>query len=125
MNFLIVFLGGGIGTMLRHGVNMVALRTVGTGFPFGTLAINVVGSLAIGILTEYFALRGGVPMSARLFFMTGVIGGFTTFSTFSLEAGLLYERGQLGLALLYVAGSVVLGLSAMFGGMALVRGLAP
>ncbi|AKC88428.1 fluoride efflux transporter CrcB [Pseudoxanthomonas suwonensis] len=121
MNFLVVFLGGGIGSMLRHGINLTALRMVGVGFPYGTLFINVAGSLLMGVLVEYFALRSGVSAATRLFFTTGVLGGFTTFSAFSLEAALLYERGQTGLAVLYVAASVVLSIGALFLGMAMVR----
>lgn len=123
MNFLIVFLGGGIGCALRHGVNVLALRTVGIAFPFGTLFINIVGSLAMGLLVEYFALRSSISMSSRLFFTTGLIGGFTTFSTFALETALLHERGDLGLAAVYVMASVSLSIGALFAGMALVRSL--
>ena len=86
MNFLLVFLGGGLGAAARHGVNILSLRLWGAGFPFGTLLINVVGSLVMGVLVEHFVLRSGVSMSARLFVTTGVLGGFTTFSAFSLEA---------------------------------------
>jgi CrcB protein len=123
MNFLIVFLGGGIGAALRHGVNVLALRIVGIGFPYGTLCINVAGSLLMGVLMEYFALRSGLSASSRLFLATGVLGGFTTFSTFSLEAALLWERGQAGLAALYVVASVGLAIGGLFAGMACVRAL--
>src|SRR5580700_4579356 len=95
MGFLIVFLGGGIGAALRHGVNIAAARLFGTVFPYGTLIINVLGSLAMGLIAEYFALKAGLPQRWRLFLTTGILGGFTTFSAFSLEAVLLYERGQL------------------------------
>ncbi len=94
MGFLIVFFGGGFGAALRHGINIVAARALGTGFPYGTLIINVLGSLAMGLIAEYFALKTGLPQRMRLFLTTGILGGFTTFSAFSLEAALLYERGQ-------------------------------
>jgi fluoride exporter len=121
MGFLIVFLGGGIGAALRHGVNLLAARFAGTGFPYGTLTINIVGSLAMGLIAEYFALKAGLPQRARLFLTTGILGGFTTFSAFSLEAALLYERGQLAGAAIYVIASVVLAIGALFVGLAIVR----
>jgi fluoride exporter len=121
MGFLIVFLGGGLGAALRHGVNIAAARLLGTAFPYGTLAINVLGSLAMGLIAEYFALKVGLPQRWRLFLTTGVLGGFTTFSAFSLEAALLYERGQIAGAALYVVASVVLAIGALFAGLAIVR----
>ena len=96
MVYLIVFLGGGLGAAMRHGVNVAAARTLGTGFPYGTLTVNVVGSLAMGLFAAYFAFKGDASQHWRLFFTTGVLGGFTTFSAFSLDAVLLYERGQSG-----------------------------
>ena len=102
MGYLIVFLGGGIGAALRHGFNLAAARLFGTGFPLGTMMINVLGSFVMGLIAEYFALRRGLPQHWRLFFTTGILGGFTTFSAFSLEAALLYERGQIGGAAIYV-----------------------
>ncbi len=121
MGFLIVFLGGGIGAALRHGVNLFAARLLGAGFPYGTLIINVVGSLAMGLIAEYFALKSGMPQRWRLFLTTGILGGFTTFSAFSLEAALLYERGELIGAAIYVVASVVLAIGALFAGLAIVR----
>jgi CrcB protein len=121
MGFLIVFLGGGLGAALRHGVNLAAARLLGTAFPYGTLAINVLGSLAMGLIAEYFALKVGMPQRWRLFLTTGVLGGFTTFSAFSLEAALLYERGQIAGAALYVVASVVLAIGALFAGLAIIR----
>ena len=120
---LVVFLGGGLGAALRHGVNLLAARTVGTQFPYGTLCINVLGSLAMGMAVAWFATRGGGSLSMRLFLTPGVLGGFTTFSAFSLEAALLYERGQPGLAAAYVLGSVVLSIAGLVAGLALVRTL--
>lgn len=121
MAYLIVFLGGGLGAALRHGVNIATARSLGTGFPFGTLTVNVVGSLAMGVLAAYFAFKGDATQHWRLFFTTGLLGGFTTFSAFSLDAALLYERGQVGLAALYVAVSVVVAIAGLFAGLALVR----
>src|SRR5690606_3497690 len=95
MGYLIVFLGGGLGAALRHGVNLGAARLLGTAFPYGTLAVNVAGSLAMGLLAAWFAFRGDAAQHWRLFFATGVLGGFTTFSAFSLDVALLYERGAI------------------------------
>lgn len=122
---LLVFLGAGIGGVLRHGVNLAALKWLGPSFPFGTLAINVVGSGAMGLLAGWLAFKAGEGWSqpARLFLATGVLGGFTTFSAFSLDAVLLWERGDLAAAAFYVLGSVVLSLAALVAGLALVRGL--
>ena len=121
MNYLIVFLGGGIGAALRHGVNVGAARLLGTAFPFGTLAVNVTGSLVMGLLAGYFAFRSGISQHWSLFFTTGILGGFTTFSAFSLDAAALYERGEPGLAALYVVLSVALSIAGLFAGLALVR----
>jgi CrcB protein len=121
MGYLIVFLGGGLGAALRHGINIFAARVAGIGFPYGTLSINIAGSLAMGLIAEYFALKGGLPQHWRLFLTTGILGGFTTFSAFSLEAALLYERGQLAGAAIYVVASVVLAIGALFAGLAIVR----
>ena len=123
MGYVIVFLGGGIGAALRHGINIAAARALGTGFPYGTLIINIVGSLAMGVMAEYFALKGGLPQHVRLFLTTGILGGFTTFSAFSLEAALLYERGHLAGAAVYVIASVVLAIAGLFTGLAIVRAL--
>lgn len=121
MGYLIVFLGGGIGAALRHGVNLAAARLLGTAFPYGTLTVNVVGSLAMGLLAAYFAFKGDATQHWRLFFTTGILGGFTTFSAFSLDVALLYERGELGLAALYVLASVALAVGGLFAGLAIVR----
>jgi CrcB protein len=121
MGFVIVFLGGGLGAALRHGVNIAASRMLGTAFPYGTLFINVAGSFAMGLIAELFALKAGLPQHWRLFLTTGILGGFTTFSAFSLEAALLYERGQAASAAVYVVASVVLAIGALFAGMAIVR----
>lgn len=123
MGYLIVFLGGGIGAALRHGINLGAARFVGNGFPYATFFINVSGSFVMGFIAAWFAFKGDASQHWRLFLTTGILGGYTTFSTFSLDAALLYERGQLALAAAYVIGSVVLGLIGLFAGLALVRSL--
>lgn len=121
----LVFLGAGIGGVLRHGVNLVSPRWFGTGFPAGTLAVNVVGSALMGLIVGWLAFRtqAGWSLHARLFLTTGILGGFTTFSTFSLDAVLLWERGETALAATYVLGSVVLSLAALLAGLAFVRSL--
>ena len=121
MGFLIVFLGGGLGAALRHGVNFVSARFLGTAFPYATLFENVTGSLVMGLLAGYFAFKGDASQSWRLFLTTGILGGYTTFSTYSLDAALLYERGEIGLAALYVLASVILSIGGLFAGLALVR----
>jgi fluoride exporter len=121
MAYLIVFLGGGLGAALRHGVNVMMARLFGTAFPYATLFENVTGSLALGLLAASFAFRGDASQSWRLFLTTGIVGGYTTFSAFSLDAMLLYERGALGLAALYVLASVLLAIGGLFAGFALVR----
>ena len=123
MGFLIVFIGGGIGAALRHGFNLAFARLFGTAFPYATLFENVSGSIAMGALVALFAFRSGIPHHWQLFLTTGILGGYTTFSTFSLDVAVLYERGEIGLAALYVLLSVVLSIGGLFGGLALVRGL--
>jgi CrcB protein len=113
MNYLIVFAGAGLGGALRHGVNELALRWFGTSYPVSTLAVNVVGSFAMGLLAGYFAFRGEASPAWKLFLATGVLGGFTTFSAFSLDVVLLYQRGAVVPAALYVAGSVVLSVAGL------------
>jgi CrcB protein len=122
MLYLIVFLGAGIGGALRHGVNVGAARLFGYGFPFGTLIVNVAGSFLMGLFAGYFAFRPGIGQHIRLFLTTGVLGGFTTFSAFSLDAALLIERHNYGLAAGYMVGSVAASVSALFFGLALFRG---
>ena len=122
--FITVFFGAGIGGALRHGINVASLALFGPGFPMGTLIINVLGSCAMGLLTGYFALHNDPGQHWRLFFTTGILGGFTTFSAFSLDTALLIERGQPGTAVGYVLLSVLLSIGALFAGMLLMRQLA-
>jgi CrcB protein len=121
MLYLIVFLGAGIGGALRHGVNIAATRLFGFGFPYGTFIVNVVGSFVMGLFAGFFAYRAGIPQHLRLFLTTGILGGFTTFSTFSLDAAVLIERHAFGLAAGYMIGSVAAGLAALFFGLAVFR----
>lgn len=121
--YLLVFLGAGIGGAMRHGVNTGCARWCGLDFPWGTLMVNVLGSLAMGLIAGWLAFRAaeGWSQHARLFLTTGILGGFTTFSAFSLDAVLLWERGQVAAASLYVIGSVIASIAALFIGLALVR----
>ena len=121
MLYLIVFLGAGIGGALRHGVNVGAARLFGYGFPFGTLIVNIAGSFAMGLFAGYFAFRPGIAQHMRLFLTTGVLGGFTTFSAFSLDTALLVERHAYWLAAAYVAGSIAASILVLFAGMSIVR----
>ena len=120
MHWLLVFIGGGLGAVVRHGVNRAGLSLLGPGFPWWTFGVNVAGSFAIGLLAGLFgALETG--HQARLFLITGFLGGFTTFSAFSLDALTLWERGESSAAALYVMGSVVLSLAAVIAGLAASR----
>lgn len=119
--YMIVFFGAGIGGAARHGVNITTLRLLGTALPYGTLLVNVFGSLTMGLLAGWFVHRADPGQTWRLFLTTGILGGFTTFSTFSLDAVLLYERGELRAATLYVAASVVLALAGLVVGLSIVR----
>ena len=121
MNYLLVFIGGGLGASLRHAINVGCARACGINFPYGTFVINITGSLVMGIIAGYLALKGDASQPWRLFIMTGILGGYTTFSAFSLDAVTLYQRGEMGLALFYVLGSVILSIAGLFAGLALVR----
>jgi fluoride exporter len=120
---VLVALGGGIGAGLRHLVNMGALRAFGPNFPWGTMGINVVGSFVMGVSIELLARRFGGSNELRLFIATGILGGFTTFSAFSLDFAVLMERGALGSAVFYAITSVVFSILALFVGLWLVRTL--
>lgn len=118
---LYVALGGGLGSWLRF----LAGKLVGpTAFPWGTLAINVAGSFAMGLLAGWLVRQGETAEGWRLLLGVGVLGGFTTFSAFSLEIAQLAQRGATGAAALYAGGSVVLGIIGLFTGLALMRSLA-
>ena len=117
-----VFVGAGIGGMLRHAVTAASSRMFGPELPMGTLLVNVVGSLAAGLVVGHALTMGYADPRWRLLVVTGLLGGFTTFSTFSLEAVHFWERGQLVVAAAYAGGSVLLALSAVFIGLAVTRG---
>ena len=121
--FILVFLGAGLGGMARHAVNLGCARWCGVEFPWGTLAVNVAGSFIMGALVGWLAFRADQSWSqhVRLFLATGVLGGFTTFSAFSLDAILLWERGEALSAAAYVGGSVVLSIIALAGALSIVR----
>ncbi|MGJ4941534.1 fluoride efflux transporter CrcB [Bradyrhizobium sp. HKCCYLS1011] len=121
IGYVLVFLGGGAGASLRHAVNMASAKAFGTAFPFGTFIINITGSIVMGLIAGYLAFKGDASQHWRLFLMTGILGGYTTFSAFSLDTALLYERGAVGLASLYVVGSVGLSIAGLFAALALVR----
>ena len=108
---------------LRHGFNLAFARLLGTAFPYATLFENVSGSIVMGMLVAFFAFKSGIPQHWQLFLTTGILGGYTTFSTFSLDVALLYERGELALAALYVAMSVALSIGGLFAGLVVVRNL--
>lgn len=120
---LLVGAGGAIGSMLRYLTGLWALHRFGPSFPWGTLWVNVTGSFLIGVLAELIMRKFGASAEMRVFLITGVLGGYTTFSAFSLDAIMLFERGDIALAATYVAASVVLSLLAVFGGLALMRAI--
>ncbi len=122
-SLLAVALGGATGALARYGVFVAATHLLGVSFPYGTLIVNVLGSLLLGVLVEGMALAWTVPASARLFLVVGMFGAFTTFSTFSLDVVVLYERGRELVAAGYVVASVVLSLGGLFAGLHLMRGL--
>ncbi len=120
--YLLVFLGGGLGAAARHWVNRTAAAVVGPGYPAGTLTVNITGSIVMGMLAAWFALRGDTASAAqRLFLATGVLGGFTTFSAFALDATLLWERHDWGGAIIYTGSSVLLSIAGLIAGMFIVR----
>jgi len=120
-NLLVVAFGGAIGASARHLVNIASMRLAGAAFPWGTLVVNLFGCLAMGVLVEVLARRFDGSNELRLFLATGVLGGFTTFSAFSLEFAVLWERGAAGHALAYGVASVLGSLAAVFLGLWLAR----
>jgi len=123
--FLLVAIGGGLGAMARYGLGLAAGRLApGAAWPWATLTVNVVGGLLMGLLTGWLALKAGAGQeNIRLFAAVGVLGGFTTFSAFSLETALMIERREIVSALVYAAGSVVLAIAALFVGLMIARKL--
>jgi CrcB protein len=123
LGFLLVFIGGGFGSILRHASNQASMAVLGPDFPYGTMFVNIVGSLAMGLIAGWFALHGGGGQMLPLFLTTGILGGFTTFSAFSLDAALLWERGEIGNTAAYVIGSLVTAIVAVFIGLAIMRSI--
>lgn len=122
MNLMLaIAAGGALGSVARYVFAGQVTRLVGAQFPWGILIVNVVGSLAMGLLVELMALRWSVSPETRAFLVVGLLGGFTTFSSFSLDTALLIERGASGLALGYVLGSVTLSICGLFAGLWLMR----
>lgn len=122
-NILLVAVGGAIGSVARYLTAIAMTRLLGPAFPWGTITVNIVGSFAIGLLTELVARKFSAPMEMRLLLVVGFLGGFTTFSSFSLDTMALVERGPVWIAFSYVLASVLLSLTAAFGGLALGRSL--
>jgi CrcB protein len=123
-NLLLVMVGGGIGAGTRHLVNIGAMRLLGPNFPWGTMIINITGSFIMGAFIELLARRVGASNELRMFVATGILGGYTTFSSFSLDFAALWERGAALPALAYALVSVVGGILALFAAFWLVRSLA-
>lgn len=121
MNVLLVAVGGAIGSVCRYLTGLWMTRIFGPAFPWGTLTVNLVGSFAIGFLTELVARKLNASMEMRLLIVVGFLGGFTTFSSFSLDTMALLEREATLAAISYVFLSVILSLLAAFGGLALGR----
>ncbi len=116
-----VALGGALGAALRFLAGLGVLRLTGPGFPYAILSVNILGSFLMGVFVVYAAQRGMTHLSP--FVMTGILGGFTTFSAFSLEAYTLFERGQTGAAGMYVLASVVLSIAGLIAGVMIARGV--
>jgi CrcB protein len=124
IHLLYVALGGAVGASLRHLSGLALLRLAGPGFPYGTLFVNILGSLVMGLFIGWLARRsGGTSAELRLFVATGVLGGFTTFSAFSLDVANLWQKGQGTLAASYVLASVFFSIMAVFAGLAIARSL--
>ena len=121
---LLVAIGGAVGSVARHLVGVASLRLFGPAFPFGTLIVNLVGAFVMGVFVELLARRFGASNDLRLLIATGVLGGFTTFSSFALDTAVLWERGEVISSFVYVATTLVLGLAALFLGLGLARTLA-
>ncbi len=123
LNILLVAVGGAIGSVARYLVGLGATRLAGPNFPFGTLTVNIAGAFAIGLLVEMIARRFDASAEMRVFIVTGILGGFTTWSSFTLDTMMLFERGEIGLSALYLLASLLVSFAAVFAGLALGRAL--
>jgi CrcB protein len=121
MGYVVVFIGAGVGGAIRHAMNIWVARFMGTHFPWHTFAINISGSLVMGLVAGWFAIKGGATGHMRLFLATGILGGYTTFSAYSLDAVLLWERHEHLLSALYVGGSVVASIGGLILGLWIMR----
>ena len=122
LTLLLVGLGGAFGAISRYLLNLGATRALGPGFPYGTLGANVIGGVLMGVLVGVLALRGGADQEKwRLLIGVGVLGGFTTFSSFSLETALMIEQRRLEIAAVYVLTSVGAAIGGLFIGLFLMR----
>lgn len=119
--FLLAVAGGALGSGARYLVNIGAAKWLGVAFPWATLIVNIAGSFAMGLLVEYVVLRHGGSPELRTFLATGILGGFTTFSAFSLDVATLWNRGDLALAAVYILVSVAVSIAALYGGIAIAR----
>jgi CrcB protein len=121
--YLLVAIGGALGSVARYGTGIAVGKVWSSAFPLGTMLINIAGSLAMGLFVGYLVRTTPAwQADGRLFVAVGVLGGFTTFSSFSLDTISMFERGEVGQALLYVLVSVVVGIAALYGGLVLMRG---
>ncbi len=118
IQILAVAAGGALGSVCRYGIGVL---TAGLGFPWGTMIVNVVGSFIMGLLVAFFTQNAEISQTTRLFLTVGILGGFTTFSAFSLDSVLLLQKGQTLAAVFYIVASVILSLAALAGGMMLIR----
>jgi CrcB protein len=123
LNILLAAMGGAIGSVLRYLVGVFSVRWFGPSFPWGTLTVNVVGSFVIGLMVEVIARRFNASAEMRVFIVTGIIGGFTTWSSFTLDTMVLFGRGATFAAAAYVIGSLVISFAAVFAGLALGRAM--
>lgn len=121
MSIIYAAAGGAIGAAGRYLIGVMAFRLLGPGFPWATLTVNILGSFLMGLTIVVFALRFSSSQEMKTFLVTGILGGFTTFSTFSLDFATLLERKENTLALLYLGSSVVLSILGLFAGLALAR----
>jgi CrcB protein len=118
-----VAVGGAIGSAARYLIAGWVQSAAWAGFPYGIFTVNISGGLIMGILTELMALKWNVSLEMRAFLTTGILGGYTTFSTFSLDSALLIERGAYASAAIYIAGSAIVSIVALFAGLWLIRGI--